>query len=912
MLQSIPRQMHRLHECINSSRPWRRRLAFVFCVAPFITAPSAIAAPTILNFEDIPAGAEIQAEYGHFGVRFPRKAHVERDLAAHSGAQVLRSVKTGAEFPPLAPLVITFRSPQTRVKLFAGSQYGSPNGTLTAFDSESGGNIVTSDGPHLVPQNTFSTAFQVAAPTASIKRVELQLEGTAWVSIDDLEFGVGPPVPTPTAPVPTPTASPSPSEPTLPPFPPHRPCPAEREVIDIPPHPECALECASEGDFDGDGIVDLQECLKCAVAKDNVIVRLAPDLDLDFSLKPAEFFPIRFGRCVTLTSVASFDTAPQISEARTPKSRGPVLRYGKHRDGAETFLEVRSYPDGAADDHVRISGFRLFGPSFDHQSTDEVGIRIMRCIDVEISNMEIAGWGGAGIMVIDDPGPDHASESNAPGGRIINPDQILIHDNFIHHNQHPSTGGHATGYGVETDAGAWAKIYQNVFDYNRHSIAASGNTGGYWAEHNVVLKGGGYHGRFLNRTTHSFDVHGTANCPETPWTHHIWNCGDAGIQFWYTGNAWQYTNGNDIKIRGRPLISAYIDNNVFPFKNRGDAISYRTSDNVHVDDIHAGENFPNVYKVDTFGHYGMGDFDGDGVDDLFLATGATWWFSSFGEFHWSYLNAKPEQLENLRFGYFDDDRRCDVLTEKNGQWMISSGGTSGWQPRGAFGPLTKEVQFGRFDPNERDHRPGVTRRTTHAFRRESDGRWSVTPLSHPDWQVVGSSSFPMSELQFGDFTGDGVTDVLAVEEGHWAISESARGQWRQLNPTLSDPVANLFIANMDPDDNIDDILRLDRKVEELSVGWRVKLTWWRSRNGTDPWRKWKQYEFGCPPSGPSVNRDCVQPDKGYGNGYGFAGRFGAAPGGGTLVIDQTRLGHFYSEAEIAAGAAPDWTSLFPY
>lgn len=78
---------------------------------------------------------------------------------------------------------------------------------------------MATDGPHLVPQNTFTTPFEVRVPTASIKRVELQLEGTAWVSIDDLEFEPPPP------------------------------CSAEREVIDIPnTNPECAR--------------DLQECLR--------------------------------------------------------------------------------------------------------------------------------------------------------------------------------------------------------------------------------------------------------------------------------------------------------------------------------------------------------------------------------------------------------------------------------------------------------------------------------------------------------------------------------------------------------------------------------------------------------------------------------------------------------------------------
>jgi hypothetical protein len=160
----------------------------------------------------------------------------------------------------------------------------------------------------------------------------------------------------------------------------------------------------------------------------------------------------------------------------------------------------------------------------------------------------------------------------------------------------------------------------------------------------------------------------------------------------------------------------------------------------------------------------------------------------------------------------------------------------------------------------------------------------------------------MSKLRFGSFTGDGNTDVLAVENGHWSISEYAVGPWRTLNSTLSDPVENLYIANMDADDNIDDILRLDRKIETRGQYQHVELTWWRSKNGTEPWKEWKTYVFDYPMVPETVPV--------Y---YGFAGRFGAAkPGGGTMVIDENRIGQFFSSTEKIGSASPDWASLFPY
>ncbi|MEA3108114.1 MAG: hypothetical protein QOI88_2719 [Gammaproteobacteria bacterium] len=691
-----------------------------------------------------------------------------------------------------------------------------------------------------------------------------------------------------------------------PPPPVRVPCPSQMPVIDIRSN-------------------DQRQQLIDALAAGNATIRLGPDIDMSFGDLPNSAMPLVVGRCTTLTSVAAFlevpplphsdsvltrqidGTAPDVAagtagrrsvprgvlarnlfgSARTPHSRGPVLRYGVARSPSTAFLHVGCYGFGI--DGIHISGFRLFGPTFATQYTTEVGINIDNCHDVEVSNMEIAGWGQAAIQVLNSaegisPPRDHA---------------ILIHDNFIHDNKHPSRDGNAEGYGVNAGVGGWITIYQNTFDNNRHSVTANGHSGGYTAERNLVLKGGGYHnGTFATisyeKYIHVFDVHGTDNCDTL--SHSAWNCGEAGNTFVINDNTFQYTKTTDIHLRGKPVNHATIAGNVFARSDYNAAIDLQTDQNVTVD--------TNQYDVDGFGQYAVCDFDGDGIDDLFLATGVTWWFSSFGELNWSYLNAKPDTLSNLRFGYFDGDQKCDVLAEHpsgSGNWFISSGGTSDWKPLGSFGHPLSEVHFGRFDPAVTDDTPGATRQTTHAFWRRSDGAWLVTALSSPEWHVIGSSSFPLDQLKFGDFTGHGRTHVLAVENGHWAISEGGSKPWRMLNPTLKDPVGNLVIANMDADDNIDDILRLDRQVSHYAGKEHVTMTWWRSKNGTEPWKVWKKYEFDYPLD---AEHWTVK--------YGFSGRFGAAPGGGTMVIDDSRVGHFFSAAEAAVGAAPEWFSVFPY
>ena len=339
----------------------------------------------------------------------------------------------------------------------------------------------------------------------------------------------------------------------------------------------------------------MRELLITSVREANTTVLLGPNVVIEFHETD---LPVRFGPCVTLTSASTFgpdsivtgatDTAPNVDTlaafpmnepaglflrppARTPRSLGPLLRYRPlpYRE-IKPFLSI-SCPAGElpTNDNVRISGFRIHGPDFGQQEVDEFGIKVDRCLNIEISNMEIAGWGGAGIRVLDDydksnelgRGPGQEQPNNRPGDRIGRASQIRIFDNYIHHNQHargtPIIGSnHAAGYGVDVHHGAWAQIYENVFDSNRHAIAASGYAGGYEAVRNLVLKGGGVHygTPVYDFHTHQFDIHGIGGSGKG---------GQAGGDFVYAYNAFQYRADNAIYIRGRPRW-VDIHDNVFP------------------------------------------------------------------------------------------------------------------------------------------------------------------------------------------------------------------------------------------------------------------------------------------------------------------------------------------------------------
>jgi hypothetical protein len=93
----------------------------------------------------------------------------------------------------------------------------------------------------------------------------------------------------------------------------------------------------------------------------------------------------------------------------------------------------------------------------------------------------------------------------------------------IHDNQHPSycgldptATGHGGGYGVSVNVGGFPKIEHNVFDSNRHAIAANGHAGdGYTLIGNLFLNPGIDDVKLgVTNFNHQIDVHGKDTCPD--------------------------------------------------------------------------------------------------------------------------------------------------------------------------------------------------------------------------------------------------------------------------------------------------------------------------------------------------------------------------------------------------------------
>lgn len=427
----------------------------------------------------------------------------------------------------------------------------------------------------------------------------------------------------------------------------------EREVVTAPVTVVLPVDPASPGrrlvSIDASNWVPL---LMQALRTENTTIVVANHVDMNLSNRES----IRIASGVVLRG------------GRTSRDPGPRLY-------TTTRPKVLFDIDG---DNVRISGVRIEGPDHfgvvpeDDEPDKGVGILVYSDINIEIDHNEIYGWSQAAVRVNDCDGKDWCPSLN---GRMLpseNPNAVRIHDNYIHHNQHEGKNG----YGVALHYGAYVLIERNVFDWNRHAIAGDGSSGtGYAAYRNLVLKNGGYHDTYCapfvvcpigvpvhHHYTHQFDMHGTDTCG----IGHL-NCGDAGYSMYIRHNTFLYTAGNAIKLRGIPEVGMFIGANVFAHDRfYDDAV-------VQTEQIGAYAEPGNVLGVDASTELGSCDFDGDGTDDSFMATGATWWYSSAGEMPWTYLNTSTVRLSEMSLGYFDGDNRCDV---KVGDTIYPGGSTA--------------------------------------------------------------------------------------------------------------------------------------------------------------------------------------------------------------------------------------------
>jgi len=488
--------------------------------------------------------------------------------------------------------------------------------------------------------------------------------------------------------------------------------------------------------------------------------------------------------------IRGWGTVIEIDPARTLelKSRSPkqlragvTLRgYRKHTfQGPEILSCVTVDKDTPVfllnEDHVRITGLRLRGPMDDPRCSqanlvENRVIWIKRPTDLApepialIDRLDISYFKGAAVDTwgpgVSDCAPDPAATQRTIRVRVIG--------NFIHHND---------VYGSATGQDAFILIRGNYFYWQKaHAIVsdASGKSG-FIAHDNFIPA------TQHPRETEDIDMHGSE---QVVGNHTGGTSGDYFDIGWNTfmharrdKNVWQ---------RGTPCFRTWIHDNVFA-RSKDESIGTIST----VPERHLVDGQQNTFNAsDPTGSLAVGDFDGDGIDDVFVATGQGWYFSSGGQAEWRFLSRKSERLGSLLFGDFDGDGRTDVVALHGDEIVISWGGVSPWQTINVTAWKLSDLAVGDFDG---DGRADLFLAT--------GTEWFYAPGGR-NWTPLATSSYRRANLIFGDFRRERRTRVLRISGGRW-LAAGLNLPWTATGSAPVSSVAGLVVGDFDGDGFID-------------------------------------------------------------------------------------------------------------
>ena len=213
----------------------------------------------------------------------------------------------------------------------------------------------------------------------------------------------------------------------------------------------------------------------------------------------------------------------------------------------------------------------------------------------------------------------------------------------------------------------------------------------------------------------------------------------------------------------------------------------------------------------------VGDFNGDGSDDLLWATGSNWQVSYSASSSWQVINGSDYRSDKLMVGYFDADNRADIILADGDSWRLSSGANTNWVTINGSDFQKADLLVGNFIGDSRDD-----------ILVANGNNWRVSDAARTNWVTVNGSDYHRRDLMVGNFAGDAYDDILLADGDNWEISDNANTNWRTINGS-DYPIGYLMVGKFN-NDSTDDILLAD------GSSWRVSdnaNTNWRTVNGSD-------------------------------------------------------------------------------
>ena len=166
---------------------------------------------------------------------------------------------------------------------------------------------------------------------------------------------------------------------------------------------------------------------------------------------------------------------------------------------------------------------------------------------------------------------------------------------------------------------------------------------------------------------------------------------------------------------------------------------------------------------------------------------------------------------------------------------VSWSATGGWDRVGASNEPAEGMRFGDFNGDG----------CTDIFRKNGL-QWEVSfgspARTMSSWTSIGSSGEPLDGLRFGDFDGNGVTDLFRISGSEWQMSFGDRGpDGHYVEHTVWNTVGSsgvgfdeMRFGDFDADGSTD-ILRVLPDRFDVSLGSSARVMGsWRTQNALPP------------------------------------------------------------------------------
>ncbi|MBI2571028.1 MAG: VCBS repeat domain-containing M23 family metallopeptidase [Candidatus Schekmanbacteria bacterium] len=220
---------------------------------------------------------------------------------------------------------------------------------------------------------------------------------------------------------------------------------------------------------------------------------------------------------------------------------------------------------------------------------------------------------------------------------------------------------------------------------------------------------------------------------------------------------------------------------------------------------------------------GMGDFNGNGVADVFYAGGESgWWVSDEGTGALRQLKTGAFTGSPLRSYYladFDADGKTDVFFATGSSWWIAYSGTSWVKVRADVTKTLDQLGFGDFNGDGILDILWATESTSSGWM-WWHGNGTRDSAAFSGYYALYSGTytgFKASDYLFADFDRDGITDVFYAGSENWWIAYSGKTWVKVLADVYvrrSDLAVGQFYGSSAPD-----ILWMPG--EDQDFGWKL-------------------------------------------------------------------------------------------